>query len=293
MEMKNFTQYLLEAKNRNKEYTKVLTQLDKALMGQQSDIDTAVSEFIKPNGPTIYAFVTNKVKDAIKIGYTDQHPEKRIDQWRKYYGQSPEDVKCIGYWSSEEFNKVGERVFFWDHAVHSKVSKRGYANVKEEEFDNFLSDEGKKLGIKVHYSREFYTKYKRLIDGTIDPEDAEELSDKLLEDIILEMKQNIKDGTEDFKVFKFDSEGKTSREKGDKIWRLLPATYQNTDLQNEAIENAINAIDKGKKKLLMAAVMRFGKTHACYEIVNRSNLKRILVTSAKADVRKAWRDDMN
>ena len=292
MEMKNFTQYLIEAKNRNKEYTKVLTQLDKALMGQQSDIDTAVSEFIKPNGPTIYAFVTNKVKDAIKIGYTDQHPEKRIDQWRKYYGQSPEDVKCIGYWSSEEFNKAGERVFFWDHAVHSKVSKRGYANVKEEEFKNFLSDKAKELGVEVHYSREFYTKYKRLIDGTIDPEDAEELSDKLLEDIILEMKQNIKDGTEDFKVFKFDSEGKTSREKGDKIWRL-PATYQNTDLQNEAIENAINAIDKGKKKLLMAAVMRFGKTHACYEIINRSNLKRILVTSAKADVRKAWRDDIN
>ena len=94
MIMKNFTQYLVEAKNRNKEYTKVLTQLDKALMGQQSDIDTAVSEFIKPNGPTIYAFITNKVKDAIKIGYTDQHPEKRIDQWRKYYGKSPEDVKC-------------------------------------------------------------------------------------------------------------------------------------------------------------------------------------------------------
>lgn len=292
MIMKDFTQYLVEAKNRNKEYTKVLTQLDKALMGQQSDIDAAVSEFIKPNGPTIYAFVTNKVKDAIKIGYTDQHPEKRIDQWRKYYGSGPEDVKCIGYWSSEEFNKAGERVFFWDHAVHSKVSKRGFANVKEEEFENFLSDKGKELGIKVHYSREFYTKYKRLIDGTIDPEDSEELSDKLLEDIILEMKQNIKDGTEDFKVFKFDSEGNTTTNKGDKIWQK-PSVYQNTDLQNEAIENAINAIDKGKKKLLMAAVMRFGKTHACYEIINRSNLKRILVTSAKADVRKAWRDDIN
>lgn len=290
--MKNFTQYLIEAKDRNKEYAKVLTQLDKALMGQQSDIDAAVSEFIKPNGPTIYAFVTNKVKDAIKIGYTDQHPEKRIDQWRKYYGQSPEDVKCIGYWSSEEFNKAGERVFFWDHAVHSKVSKRGYANVKEEEFKNFLSDKAKELGVEVHYSREFYTKYKRLIDGTIDPEDAEELSDKLLEDIILEMKQNIKDGTEDFKVFRFDSEGNTTSERGDKIWGS-PDAYQNTDLQNEAIENAVNAINKGKKKLLMAAVMRFGKTHACYEIINRTKLKRILVTSAKADVRKAWRDDIN
>ena len=78
--MKDFTQYLVEAKNRNKEYTKVLTQLDKALMGQQSDIDAAVSEFIKPNGPTIYALVTNKDKDAIKNGYKEQQQKKRIEK---------------------------------------------------------------------------------------------------------------------------------------------------------------------------------------------------------------------
>ena len=43
----------------------------------------------------------------------------------------------------------------------------------------------------------------------------------------------------------------------------------------------------------MAAVMRFGKTHAAYEIVKKAKLKRVIVTSAKADVRAAWRDDIN
>lgn len=43
----------------------------------------------------------------------------------------------------------------------------------------------------------------------------------------------------------------------------------------------------------MAAVMRFGKTHASYEIIKEAELKKIIVCSAKADVRKAWRDDIN
>ena len=43
----------------------------------------------------------------------------------------------------------------------------------------------------------------------------------------------------------------------------------------------------------MAAVMRFGKTHASYEIVKNAGLKKVIVTSGKADVRKTWRDDIN
>ena len=43
----------------------------------------------------------------------------------------------------------------------------------------------------------------------------------------------------------------------------------------------------------MAAVMRFGKTHASYEIVKEAGMKRVLVCSAKADVRTAWREDIN
>ena len=40
--------------------------------------------------------------------------------------------------------------------------------------------------------------------------------------------------------------------------------------------------------------MRFGKTHCCYEIIKEApDIKYVLVTSAKADVRAAWKDDIN
>jgi hypothetical protein len=114
----------------------------------------------------------------------------------------------------------------------------------------------------------------------------------LIEDIIKEMRENIKNGTADFKTYKFTAEGKTSRDKSDKIWGA-PASYSNTELQEDAIKNGVAAIKTGKEKLLMAAVMRFGKTHASYEIVKNAGMKKVLVTSGKADVRKAWRDDIN
>lgn len=126
----------------------------------------------------------------------------------------------------------------------------------------------------------------------MDYNEADALSDRLIEDIIKEMRENIKNGTADFKTYKFTAEGKTSRDKSDTIWGT-PASYSNTELQEDAIKNGVNAIKSGKKKLLMAAVMRFGKTHASYEIVKNAGLKKVIVTSGKADVRKAWRDDIN
>ncbi len=39
--------------------------------------------------------------------------------------------------------------------------------------------------------------------------------------------------------------------------------------------------------------MRFGKTHVVYEIIKKSGIKYALVTSAKADTRPAWRNDIN
>lgn len=291
-EMRNLYELITEARIKRETpktpEAKGLSILDQYLKGDLSQQDL---KFIKPNGPTIYAFVTNKVKDAIKIGYTDQHPEKRIAQWREIYGKKDGEVTLLGYWSAEEFDNAGERVFFWDHSVHSKVVKKGYLNVSKEEFKDFLSEEGKTI-LNLHVSKEFFRKYKTLIDGKMDYNEADALSDKLIEDIIKEMRENIKNGTADFKTYKFTAEGKTSRDRSDKIWGS-PASYSNTELQEDAIKNGVAAIKAGKEKLLMAAVMRFGKTHASYEIVKNAGMKKVLVTSGKADVRKAWRDDIN
>lgn len=292
--MKSINEFLNEGRKRKEEEQHIegVSILDKILNDDETTpVDEFVKEFIRPNGPTIYAFITDKVKDAIKVGYTDQHPEKRIAQWKEVYGKEAGNVTTLGYWSSEEFNKAGERVFFWDHAIHKKIRDKGYKQLDKDEFMATLTDEGKKIA-NIHFSREFFSKYKKLLKGELSEEDKEELSAQLIEDIIKQMKLNIKEGTNDFKLYSFDKEGKTSGKEASTVWGN-PDTYVNTSLQEEAIKNGIEAIKKGKKNILMAAVMRFGKTHAAYEIIKETGLKKVIVCSAKADVRKAWRDDIN
>ena len=254
---------------------------------KENELIKKLNEVIKNNGPTIYAFGVDKVKNAIKVGYTDQHPEKRIQQWKDVYEPHGMKVTSIGFWSADEFTAAGERVFFWDHAVHKKITDKGFANVKEETFFKNFSDMTEEELATVHYSKEFFDEYKRLLNGELSFDEREKLSDKLIEDIIVQMKLNIKNGTQDFKIFSYETKQEASKEWGS------PQTYNNTKLQEEAINNGVAAIKKDAKNILMAAVMRFGKTHAAYEIVKKAKLKRVIVTSAKADVRAAWRDDVN
>ena len=289
--MKSLLSYILESigKSSKEKEEKIegLSILDKALNGEISD--DIIKDIMHPNGPTIYAFITDKVNDAIKVGYTDQHPEKRIAQWKEIYGKEEGEVTLLGYWSAEEFDNAGQKVFFWDHQVHEKVIKRGFLRVEKEEFKDFMSEKGKEVK-ELHYSKEFFRKYKYLLQGKLKIKDKEELSEQLILDILTEMKAAIKRGDADFKLYKFTDEGKVS--KADKTWDI-PKGYSNTDLQEDCIKKGIKAIKNGKKNLLIAAVMRFGKTHAAYEIIKGSGLKKIVVASAKADVRKAWRDDIN
>lgn len=294
--VKGISAFIKESRTKKKaeevaEGISILDQITNSAENEEETISEFVKDFIRPNGPCIYAFITDKVKDAVKVGYTDQHPEKRIAQWKEEYGKEEGEVICIGYWSSEEFNAAGERVFFWDHAVHDKLRNKNYKQLDKNGFMNSLTDAGKKI-VDIHFSREFFSKYKVLWNGEIDPADREELSAELLKDLMNEMKANIRKGTSDFKLYSFTTEGKTSTSRANEIWDS-PDTYEDTDLQKDTIEKGVEAIKKGKKNILMAAVMRFGKTHATYEIIKKAGLKNIVICSAKADVRASWRNDIN
>ncbi len=311
--MQSLKSFILEAKQSTKDkkkHTEGISLLQRVFdqqnsKNQETEEIKSFSDIIRPNGPTIYAFTTNKIKDAIKIGYTDRLPEERIAEWKEIYGKGKDDVELLGYWSSEELDNANEKVFFWDHTVHKQVTKRGFRNLKKDKMTNTffiedLTDLGKTV-IDLHFSNEFFSKYKQLLKGKLDSEEKEELSKELLNDIIEEIKRKIRSGELDdsIKVYKFDKEGKTTTKKGDIHWKE-PAHYSNTGLQNDAINAGVKAISEGKKSLLMAAVMRFGKTHACYEIINQFNEKypskkitNVIVTTAKPDVVESWRNDIN
>ena len=124
-----------------------------------------------------------------------------------------------------------------------------YLRVEKDDFYTRIDDKSDKDLTTVHYSREFFNKYKTLLDGEVDPEEAVELSKELIEDIIGEMKKNIKAGKADFDIYSYDT-----HKKAKEVWGS-PDTYSNTDLQKDAIKNGVAAIKADKKNILMAAVM--------------------------------------
>lgn len=66
--------------------------------------------------------------------------------------------------------------------------------------------------------------------------------------------------------------------------------------QQAFIDKAFNYYTAGGQDFLLAAIMRFGKTLSAYwmlrELDKHNPIKRVLILSAKTDVKFAWRDDL-
>ena len=261
-------------------------------LGMQSELDKihkgqtfSKEELLQTNTPIIYAFITKYAPNAIKIGYTVQGAEQRVKQWQKYYS----DAKLIGWWTATQLDNAMHKVFFMDFNVHARTRSYGYSNLKDPA-NKFDFDEFKRLakedGIEnIHVSSEFFMKYKDMkIKDT-----SSELNEKIITDIITEIKDDISHGRNVGKLYDLETHlESTHHEYG------AADTYENTPLQQDAINKAIDAMNQGCTDLLLSAVMRFGKTHCCYEIIKESkDINYVLVTSAKTDVRAAWKDDIN
>ena len=261
-------------------------------LGMQSELDKihkgqtfSKEELLQTNTPIIYAFITKYAPNAIKIGYTVQGAEQRVKQWQKYYS----DAKLIGWWTATQLDNAMHKVFFMDFNVHARTRSYGYSNLKDPA-NKFDFDEFKRLakedGIEnIHVSSEFFMKYKDMkIKDT-----SSELNGKIITDIITEIKNDIKEGKNVGKLYDLETHQETTHHEYG-----AADTYENTPLQQDAINKAIDAMKRGCTDLLLSAVMRFGKTHCCYEIIKEApDIKYVLVTSAKADVRAAWKDDIN
>ena len=261
-------------------------------LGMQSELDKihkgqtfSKEELLQTNTPIIYAFITKYAPNAIKIGYTVQGAEQRVKQWQKYYS----DAKLIGWWTATQLDNAMHKVFFMDFNVHARTRSYGYSNLKDPA-NKFDFDEFKRLakedGIEnIHVSSEFFMKYKDMkIKDT-----SSELNEKIITDIITEIKNDIKEGKNVGKLYDLETHQETTHHEYG-----AADTYENTPLQQDAINKAIDAMKRGCTDLLLSAVMRFGKTQCCYEIIKEApDIKYVLVTSAKADVRAAWKDDIN
>ncbi len=202
--------------------------------------------------PFIYAFKTSTIPNYLKIGDTYRGVDVRLDEWRKIY---PHLKKVF-----EAKALVNKNIFFRDFSVHRYLeTDKGLHRLSQSEIND-----------DVFYSKEFFE------NATIND----------ISDAIKDIKGNY-GRTNKYDYYETSSltqeEFQFEREKYPRIPR---------DNQKEAIKNFKKAVDNGKTKLLLYAVMRFGKTFTSLCCAKEINANFVLVVSAKADVSNEWKRDV-
>lgn len=202
--------------------------------------------------PHIYAFSTNTIPNYLKIGDTYRALVVRLNEWRKHFSNLELEFSADA--------SIDEDVFFRDYSVHLFLENDlGKHRLSIEDMKGFPPG--------TYYSKEFFR----------------DTTTKDVESAIADIYQSHKDNDNKYQFYN----AKTA----------LPETYTYASTgyweprpnQQEAIDNFVKAVDAGRNNLLMYAVMRFGKSFTAMCCAKEKHLKRVLVVSAKADVREEWK----
>lgn len=199
--------------------------------------------------PHIYAFTTNTVPNYLKVGDTYRPVSQRLNEWRVFF---PELEKQYD-------NKavIDEETYFRDFAIHQYLeTDLNKERLKHQDLED-----------DIYYSREFF---KEVEIGDID---------SAIEDI----KESYQANSNKYEYY--SSKNRLPQtyhyQRGEK-WDLRPN-------QEAAVDNFIQAVNNGRKNLLMYAVMRFGKSFTSLCCALKMKAQTVLVVSAKADVRDEWK----
>jgi hypothetical protein len=200
--------------------------------------------------PQIYAFTTETIPNYLKVGDTYRPVETRLNEWRKFF---PNLEKKFG-----NVAKVDDETFFRDYAVHYFL---------ETELKRIRLEKGALKNIP-YYSNEFF----------------KNATEKDLQEAINDIKIGHKKNESKYQYYRFD-------ESHIPITHTYSRTenYDPRPNQKETIKNFKKAVEKGRKNLLMYAVMRFGKSFTSMCCAVEMNAKLVIVVSAKADVKEEWK----
>lgn len=199
--------------------------------------------------PHIYAFKTNTIPNYLKIGDTYRPVSQRLNEWRKYF---PELEKKY-----ENKAIIDDETYFRDYSIHQFLEKD---LSKQRLLPIDLNDQ-------IYYSKEFFKNT--------------EVED--IDDAIEDIKTNYKKNSNKYDYYySANSLPQIYHYERGEAWDLRPN-------QKKVVNQFVNAINSGRKNLLMYAVMRFGKsfTSLCCALEIKSKL--VLVVSAKADVKEEWK----
>lgn len=146
---------------------------------------------------------------------------------------------------------------FRDYAVHDFLERdKGLHRLRPEDIKD-----------GVYYSREFF-------------KDAQTA--------------DIDDAIEDIKKSEVESNGKYQFYTADhlpvQVKYKRERNFAPRQNQQDSIDKFVAAVGKGRTNLLMYAVMRFGKSFTAMCCATEIDAKFVLIVSAKADVRKEWKE---
>lgn len=199
--------------------------------------------------PHIYAFTTNTFPNHLKVGDTYRPVSVRLDEWRRHFPDLEEVFKAKATVTSD--------IFFRDYAVHQYLENE----LKKKRLSVNEVEEG------VYFSNEFF----------------KETKIRDIQNAISDIKESYEGNKNKYQYYSADTKlPETYTYASTGMWELRPN-------QAEAVKNFRVAVDKGRKNLLMYAVMRFGKSFTSLCCAKEIDAKIVLVVSAKADVKEEWK----
>ena len=238
--------------------------------------------------PKIYAFKTNinnELSKYIKVGDTYRDTEIRLLEWEKIYSDITslkEDNKRVNpIVDIDATLKDNKNVYFRDLSVHKYLDS--YDNNKKSIDETTRLKLQEELGI--HISQEFF----------------KEINKKDIENAIFDI--NKKYNSNNSNIYEYYDVW--TSEKHDENIKATITKY----LRDNQKEVVLKFIEKYKKilksynecknkrqfkpiKLLMYAVMRFGKTFTALYCAKEVKAKVIVVLSGKADVHDEWKENV-
>lgn len=243
----------------------------KGILIMSKDVFKELNKILFGRGPFVYAFKTKDVPNSLKIGYTSRSVGDRLEEWRKCY-KNLEEVR-------RSTSRVDEKRAFYDTEVHRfledmpdsyKAKRRSKKKIRR-----LPKDKGKKI-----YSSEFFE--------NADEDDFE----NAVKDIFDAAKGKSTSSYHFFAIGEEKTESETIardqnyglRDEQDRVVRKFKKAYEDADDKSRANK----AKDHVYRKLLMYAVMRFGKTFTSLECARSAGAKLVVVVSAKKDVIDEW-----
>jgi hypothetical protein len=200
--------------------------------------------------PQIYAFTTETIPNYLKVGDTYRPIEVRLKEWKNYFPKL--ERKFVGV------AKVDDETFFRDYAVHYFL---------ENALKRSRLEKGTIKNIP-YYSNEFF----------------KNATEEDLKEAIKDIKKGHKNNDPKYQYYRFDESRVPIKHEYKRTETYDPRPNQDATIQNFKV-----ALEKGRKNLLMYAVMRFGKSFTSMCCAVEMKAKLVVVVSAKADVKEEWK----